>query len=122
MGLSRLRIAAVQDDAVEGWISEFLNPDSGMTGRIAEPVPFPGPTLYRVTLEDGAVIRSGIELYSPQIGHAPLGAILLVVDRTFSEYPEDQCIERLELADNDGWVSLRINQLPPNNDVIFELV
>ena len=123
MGLSRLRVIALDDDTpVEGWISEFLNPLSGQRGPIAQPLPFPVPALYRVTLPDGAVIRSDVELSSSQIGHAPMGAVLTIVGRAFSEHPMDQCIERLKLAGNGGWVSVRLNRPSPNDDLVFELM
>jgi hypothetical protein len=102
-GLNRLRIHAVVDDeetshVVEGWISETLNPLSGQQGPIAQPVPFPVPALYKVTLPQGAVIRSGVELSSPHVGQAPVGTILSIVGKAFSEHPQDRCIERLRLA------------------------
>mmetsp|Transcript_9854 Transcript_9854/g.14575 ORF Transcript_9854/g.14575 Transcript_9854/m.14575 type:complete len:962 (-) Transcript_9854:593-3478(-) len=140
MGLSRLRVEAsleINDEfddvhsgeegesrmrTVVGWISESLNPLSGQRGPIAQPVPFPIPALYRVRLQDGAVIRSGVELSSSQIGHAPLGSILKVIGRSFSEHPMDQCIERLQLAGGGGWVSVRLNLPPPSDDLVVQLV
>ena len=120
-GLSRLQIVArLKEEAVEGWISEFLNPLSGKRGPIAQPLPFPVPALYRVILKEGTVIWSDVELCSSQIGHAPQGAILTIVGRAFSEHPKDRCVERLKLAGNGGWVSVR--QLPPKDDLVFELV
>jgi len=126
-GLSRLWVHAVlQHDEgatrVQGWISEYLNPTSttGERGPIVQPVPFPVPALYRVTLREGALIRSDVELSSKQIGHAPFGAVLCIVGRAFSEHPEDQCIERLKLAGNGGWVSVRLNEVPPQNAVVFQ--
>lgn len=127
MGLMRLRIHAVVDDedtshVVEGWISEYLNPMSGQQGPIAQPVPFPVAALYKVTLPQGAVIRSGIELSSSQVGHAAEGTILSVVGRAFSEHPQDKCIERLRLAGNGGWVSIRLCEEPPNDEMVVQLV
>ena len=107
---------------VEGWISEYLNSASGERGPIAHPVSFPLPALYRVTLQEGAVIRSDVELSSKEIGHAPCGAVLSIVGRAFSEHPEDKCIERLKLAGNGGWVSLRLNEEPPDDFLMFEFV
>jgi hypothetical protein len=107
---------------VDGWCSEFLNPLSGQRGTVAYPVPFPVPALYKVTLFHGAVIRSDVELSSSQIGHAPIGAILTIVGRAFSEHPTDKCIERLQLAGNGGWISVRLNRPPPGDDLVVELV
>jgi hypothetical protein len=127
MGLSRLQITAFVDqpdgsrEVVDGWCSEFLNPLSGQRGSIVHPVPFSVPALYRVALSEGAVIRSDVELSSPQIGHAPVGAILVVTGRDFSEHPSDQCIERLRLAGNGGWVSVRLNKPPPADRLVVEL-
>mmetsp|Transcript_12890 Transcript_12890/g.31318 ORF Transcript_12890/g.31318 Transcript_12890/m.31318 type:complete len:526 (+) Transcript_12890:81-1658(+) len=36
-----------------GWISELLNPLSGQRGVVAQPLPFPVPALYKVTLTVG---------------------------------------------------------------------
>jgi hypothetical protein len=107
---------------VDGWCSEFLNPLSGQRGIVAQPLPFPVPARYRVTLSLGAVIRSDIELSSPQIGISPMGAIVTIVARAFSEHPVDKCIERLQLAGNGGWISVRLNRPPPMDDLIVELV
>ena len=127
LGLSRLRVHALVDQDgmtryIEGWISEFLNPLSGQRGSIAEPLPFPVPAQYRVTLPEGAVIRNDVELSSPQIGHAAEGTILSVVGRSFSEHPMDQCIERLRLAGNGGWISVRLNRPKPLDEVVVEMV
>lgn len=124
MGLSRLRvIAQYEGQTVEGWCSEFLNPLSGQRGHVVQPLPFPVPAIYRVTLEEGAVIREQIELSSRQIGHAPCGTLLTIIQRQFSEHPQDQCVERLKLAGRDsGWISVRLNQLPPHNRCVVELV
>jgi hypothetical protein len=107
---------------VNGWISEFLNPQSGQRGIVAQPLTFPIPALYRVTLTLGAVIRSDIELSSPQIGIAPLGSVLPVVGRAFSEHPSEKCLERLQLAGNGGWISVRLNRPPPHDDLVVEFV
>jgi hypothetical protein len=125
MGLPRLHVQAVMDDGhvVEGWISEFLNPLSGQRGPVAQPLPFPVPALYKVTLPEGAVVRSDVELSSPQIGHAAVGAILTIVGRAFSEHPQEMCIERLKLAGHGGgWVSVRLNKPPPLNEPVLEFV
>lgn len=127
-GLSRLFCQAIlsHDEGatpVKGWISEYLNPTSttGERGPIVQPIPFPVPALYQVTLKEGALIRSDVELSSKQIGHAPYGAVLCVVGRAFSEHPQDKCIERLKLAGNGGWVSVRLNKQMPDDVLVFEL-
>lgn len=130
MGLSRLKIAmdsnvcssGNQGTCVEGWVSEVLNPLSGQHGSIMQPLPFPAPALYRVTLSGGAVIRAGVELSSVERRIAPPGSILKIVGRAFSEYPADQCIERLRLAGNGGWVSVRLNRPPPHDHLVVQLV
>ena len=38
---------------VDGWCSELLNPLSGQRGIVAQPLPFPVPAIYRVTLSMG---------------------------------------------------------------------
>ena len=133
-GLSRLRVVVQNDNTsdgkqppprqVEGWCSEFLNPLSGQRGHVVQSLPFPVPALYKVTLPQGAVIREQVELSSRQIGHAPCGTILSIVQRQFSEHPQDQCIERLKLAGGreTGWISARLNQLPPDDKCIVELM
>jgi len=83
------------------------------SGPVVQQVPFPVPALFRVILPEGAVIRSGIELSSPQIGHAPRGTILKVVGRQFTQHPMDRCIQRLKLAGGGGWVSVRLNRSSP---------
>jgi hypothetical protein len=138
MGLSRLRVVAqvhggngggggaatMMMKQVEGWCSEFLNPLSGQRGHVVQPLPFPVPAVYRVTLPEGAVIREQVELSSRQIGSAPCGTLLTIVKRQFSEHPQDQCVERLKLAGSvdAGWISVRLNQLPPNDKCVVELV
>jgi len=107
---------------IVGWISEALNPLSGQSGPIVQPVPFPVPVLYRVTLTDGAVIRADVELSSSQIGLAPMNAILTIVGRAYSNHPQDQCIERLKLAGGGGWVSVRLNRPSPRNELVLEMV
>jgi len=105
-----------------GWVSECLNPLSGQRGNILQPLPFPIPVLFRVLLDEGAVIRSGVELSSSQIRIAPKGSILKIVGRAFSNHPMDYCIDRLKLSGNGGWVSVRLNRPPPNDDMVLELV
>lgn len=132
MGLSRLQVCAIvprnPDDAsynpqyVEGWCSEFLNPLSGQRGSIIQPLPFPVPALYRVALSNCAIIRSGIELSSPEIGYAPTGAVVAVTGRVYSEHPTDRCVDRLRLAGNGGWISLRLNKHPPEDLLVVDHV
>ena len=43
----------VQRVRVDGWCSELLNPLSGQRGIVAQPLPFPVPAIYRVTLPMG---------------------------------------------------------------------
>jgi hypothetical protein len=132
MGLSRLQIQAwVPSDPhhpttsmtlIEGWCSEFLNPLSGQRGSIVHPLPFPVPALYRIALSEGAVIRQGVELTSPIVSQAPFGAIVCVIGRAYTEHPRDHCLERLRLAGNLGWISVRLNRPPPNDRMIVEYV
>jgi len=63
-----------------------------------------------------------VELSSPQTGLAPFGSTLKVVARAFSEHPVDKCIERLKLAGDAGWISVRLNLPPPRDDLVVELV
>ncbi len=127
MGLSRLQVCAALSkklgnqilvETIDGWCSEFLNPLSGQRGSILQPLPFPLPALYRIDLRPSATIRSGIELSSPEIGFASYGALVRVAGRAFSEHPAEKCIERLRLAGNGGWISLRLNKHPPNDSLI----
>jgi E3 ubiquitin-protein ligase Mdm2 len=69
-----------------------------------------------------AVIRKDVELSSPQIGLVPFGSVVKVVGRAFSEHPVDNCIERLKLAGNAGWISVRLNRPPPEDEMVVELV
>lgn len=110
------------DPKIIGWVSENLNPLSGQRGKIIEPLPFPLPSTYKVTIKEGAIIRSGVELSSSQIGHAEEGSLLSITGRAYSEHPMDKCIERLRLAGDGGWISVRLNKLPPNNKVVVENV
>lgn len=107
---------------IVGWVSEALNPLSGKSGPIVQPMPFPVPILYRVTLTDGAIIRADVELSSSQIGHAPMNTVLTIVGRAYSNHPQDQCIERLKLAGGGGWVSMRLNQAYPRDEIVLEMV
>ena len=69
-----------------------------------------------------AVIRKDIELSSPKIGIAEYGTLIKVCKRAFSEHPIQNCIERLQLVGNGGWISIRLNRLPPDDDLIVEYV
>lgn len=124
MGLSRLRIDYIDvlGSRIEGWVSEVLNPLSGQRGPVLQPLPFPVPALYRVTLPEGAVIRSGVELSSTELRIAPPGSILKVTGRAYSEHPMDWCIERLRLAGGGGWVSVRLNRPPPCDNLVVDLI
>ncbi|KAL3783338.1 hypothetical protein HJC23_011102 [Cyclotella cryptica] len=147
MGLSRLRIKAyVKEDGfsvdqnkeetraeknegeerewkkISGWISLFINPLSGNGGKIIEPVNFPVPILYRVICENGAVIRSGVEISTTQIGLAPKGTVLSITGRSFSDHPKSCCIERLRLTGGRGWISARLNESSPRDRRIVELI
>jgi hypothetical protein len=121
-GLSRLRIRYTKDDGelVLGWCSEFLNPVSGQRGPILRPLPLVVPALFKVSLEDGAVIRDGVELSSPFLGRARMGSTLRVVARSFSEHPADRCLQRLQLAGRGGYISLRLNRAPPEDVHVVE--
>jgi len=141
MGLNRLRVEAhiprdenggdgesANNDAsfgtreCSGYISEFLNPLSGQRGNVVEPLSFPVPVLYRVVHARGCVVRSGVELSTAQIGFAPVGAVLSVVGRSFSDHPGHGCIERLRLAGGGGWISVALNKPPPENDTLASMV
>ena len=68
------------------------------------------------------MIRRDVELSSPQIGALPAGSEVKIVARAFSEHPVERCIERLQLAGNAGWISVRLNQSPPDDDMVVEFV
>ena len=121
LGLSRLKVELphMLDD---GWVSESLNPLAGQRGKIIQPLPFPVPVLYKVILDQGAVIRKGIELSSPEVRTASYGTILKIIGRAFSNYPEARCVERLRLAGDEGWISLRLNLKPPRDKIVVEMV
>jgi hypothetical protein len=107
---------------LSGYISEFLNPLSGQRGNIVEQVSFPVPALYRVIHPDGAIIRSGVELSTGQIGFAPKGSVLSIVGRSYSSNPSSNCIERLRLAGGGGWISSNLNRDEPHNKKIVEMI
>ena len=69
-----------------------------------------------------AVVRRDVELSSPQVGEIPFGSQVKVVARAFSEHPFDRCVERLQLAGNAGWISVKLNRMPPHNEMVVELV
>ncbi|KAG7370621.1 zinc finger C3HC4 type domain containing protein [Nitzschia inconspicua] len=115
-------MTSTEERRVDGWCSELLNPLSGQRGIIAQPLPFPVPAIYRVVFPDGAVVRRDVELSSPQVGEIPCGSQVKIVARAFSEHPVDKCIERLQLAGNAGWISVRLNRMPPHDDMVVELV
>ena len=107
---------------VSGYISEFLNPLSGQRGNIVEQVSFPVPVLYKVTHAEGAIIRSGVELSTRQIGFAPMGSILSIVGRSYSSNPSNNCIERLRLAGGGGWISVALNRGDNYGDRLVEMM
>jgi len=128
-GLSRLRVTAIVDDddihsrLIDGWCSEFLNPLSGNRGNVLVPLPFPVPVLYQVTFLAGAVVRSKVELSSPIMMTLPVGTIVGIKGRAFSEHPVDHCLDRLQLSSIiEGWISVRLNQLPPQDLMIVKFV
>jgi hypothetical protein len=69
-----------------------------------------------------AVIRSGIEISTSDVGLAPKGTILSVVGRAFSDSPRSCCIERLRLAGGRGWISARLNGSFSGDRRVVELV
>ena len=68
------------------------------------------------------MIRKEVDLMSSQCGIAPVGSTVKVVARAFSEHPVEQCIERLKLAGNRGWISVKLNRPPPRDKSVVELV
>jgi Zinc finger, C3HC4 type (RING finger) len=125
-GLARLRVSAIIDEhwtksskkrLIEGWCSEALNPLSGNRGSVLLPLPFPVPANYKISLPDGAVVRSGVELSSPEIGALAHGTTVAITGRAFAEHPVDRCLERLRLA-TGGWISLRLNR--PGGTIVVE--
>jgi hypothetical protein len=100
MGLARLRIPS-------GWISEMLNPLSGQSGKIAEIIPMFAPLRYRVIINEGCIVRRGIELSSPVVRTIPCGEIVDIIEKRWSDHPSVCCVPRLRLLDKSGWISLR---------------
>jgi len=105
-----------------GYVSEFLNPLSGQRGNVIEPIPFPTPALYKVISSKGCVIRRGVELDTSQIGLATKGSILSIVGRSYSDNPRHNCIERLKLTGGGGWISVKLNRDPPDDEVLVEMI
>ncbi len=125
-GLSRLRVSAMVDDQadsrlVDGWCSEFLNPLSGNRGSVLTPLAFPLPPRYRVIIPAGAVVRAKVELSTPSIMELPLGTIVAIKARAFSEHPVERCLDRLQLM-TGGWISVRLNRPPPQDPMVVEFV
>ena len=127
-GLPRLQIAAHMYDPataaykrLQGWCSTALNPLSGQRGAILQPLPLPRPTVYRIVLPQGAVIRQDLELASPVVGHAPFGSWVTVIAQAFSDFPADRAVARLRLA-GGGWISTRLNHSPPGDLALVECV
>lgn len=100
MGLARLRIPS-------GWISEMLNPLSGQSGKIAEMIPMLAPLRYRVVIDEGCIVRRGVELSSPVVCTIPCGETVDVIEKRWSDHPSVCCVPRLRLLDKSGWISLR---------------
>ena len=98
LGLARIRIGA-------GWISEMLNPLSGLSGRIIEPVAMTTPLRYRVLFGGGCVVRRDVETASPIVTTISCGEYVDVVDRKWTDHPSNSCQKRLKLRDGSGWVS-----------------
>lgn len=98
LGLARIRIAT-------GWISEILNPLSGLSGRIVEPIAMSTPLRYKVIVGGGCVVRSGVETASTIIKIIPYGEYIDVVERRWTEHPAHCCQRRFRLRDGSGWVS-----------------
>jgi hypothetical protein len=69
-----------------------------------------------------AVIRSGIEISTSDIGLAPKGTILSIVGRAFSDHPRSCCIERLRLAGGRGWISSLLSESFSGDRRVVELV
>ena len=106
LALSRLQ---VQYNGIWGWCSEFLNPLSGQRGPIAQPMPMLTPLMIRICLPGGAIVRESIELSSPSGQRIHYNEFVTVNRRVFSEHPEDACIQRLRLANGQGWISQCLN-------------
>ncbi|CAN0109949.1 unnamed protein product [Scytosiphon promiscuus] len=111
-GLPRLKIA-------EGWISEVLNPLSGQRGPVVEIVRLLQPLMYRVVLEDGAVVRRTVELASSQVKTIAYGEVVQVSAKQFSDLG-NRCVQRLKLSDGSGWLSTRLNKEPPDDAPVVE--
>ena len=98
IGIARIRIST-------GWVSEVLNPLSGMSGPILEPVAMTTSLRYKVILGGGAIVRGGVELASPVVRVVPCGQFVDVIERRWSDYPSSSCVRRFKLRDGTGWVS-----------------
>lgn len=98
LGLARIRIAT-------GWISEILNPLSGLSGRIIEPIAMSTPLRYKVVFGGGCVVRRDVETASPIVTTVPCGEYVDVIDRKWTDHPSNHCQRRFKLRDGSGWVS-----------------
>ena len=114
-GLARLRTA-------DGWISEMLNPLSGQRGPIVTMEPLARPLKFRVVYAAGAVVRTGVELSSSVVGSLPRGQVIVVDAKRFSNTPSYRCVPRLRLANGAGWISVRINSPPPEDQPVVRLL
>eukprot|EP00613_Pedinella_sp_CCMP2098_P071802 CAMPEP_0171933612 /NCGR_PEP_ID=MMETSP0993-20121228/31388_1 /TAXON_ID=483369 /ORGANISM="non described non described, Strain CCMP2098" /LENGTH=525 /DNA_ID=CAMNT_0012574165 /DNA_START=53 /DNA_END=1626 /DNA_ORIENTATION=- len=115
-GLARLRTADGR-----GWVSEQLNPLSGHRGPIVSLVALPLVLRFRVTLPEGALVRSTCELSSAPVRTIEAGQPVEIVAKNFSDHPQNRCIPRLALADGTGWVSQRLNREPPFDKPVLEI-
>lgn len=80
------------------------------------------PLRYKVVLSDGCVVRSNVEVSSPMIRLIPFDEFVDVCEKRWTDHPAGCCIPRLKLLDGSGWISLRLNRLPPEDYAIVELV
>lgn len=124
-GLSRLQVEYIDPESktetpLKGWCSESLNPLSGQRGSVLVPLPLITPCKYRVILEDGAVVRSNLELGSRIESKLTNQSLVTVTRRAFSEHPPKSCIPRMQLS-TGGWISSRLNRDPPLNLWVVEL-
>jgi len=92
LGLARIKIAS-------GWVSEMYNPMSGQSGKIIEQIPLLVPLRFRVTLEEGCVVRRGMELSSAVVKTIPFGDYVDIIEKKWTDHPSSCCIQRFRLFD-----------------------
>lgn len=85
-------------------------------------VPLRRPLKFRVVYENGALVRSGVELSSSVVGSVPRGQLIVVDAKRYSNTPSYRCVPRLRLADGSGWISMRINSPPPADRPVVRLL